>query len=207
MLKVAVVDYQMGNLHSVAKALERARPDFALEIRVTNKEEFILESNAIVLPGVGAFGKGICNLEKLGLIEPLKRKISQGIPFLGICLGMQLLFSESEEHGRHQGLDVVKGKVLRFPPGVKIPHMGWNQVEVKKGDELFENIPDCSYFYFVHSYYVEPEEESLSIGFTEYGIKFTSAIRKSNLIGVQFHPEKSQRLGLELLSNFFKKLN
>ena len=200
MRTIAVIDYNMGNLHSVAKALEKVAPDF--KISVTNDNQKILKAQGVVFPGVGAFGKGMENLSRLGLIEVLKEKINQGAPFLGICLGLQLLFTTSHEHGRYQGLGIVEGEVIRFPQEVKIPHMGWNQVSKIKEDILFQDIPSDSYFYFVHSYYVKPKNENVILGKTEYGLWFTSAIRRDNLYGVQFHPEKSQDIGLKLLSNF-----
>ena len=200
MRTIAVIDYNMGNLHSVAKALEEVAPD--LKISVTNDKQEILKAEAIVFPGVGAFGKGMENLSRLGLIEVLKEKINQHTPFLGICLGLQLLFTTSHEHGQYRGLGIVEGEVIRFPQGIKIPHMGWNQVSKIKEDILFQGIPSDSYFYFVHSYYVRPQDENVILGKTEYGLWFTSAIRRDNLYGVQFHPEKSQDIGLKLLSNF-----
>ncbi len=200
MRAITVIDYNMGNLHSVVKALEKVASDF--KISVTNDNEEILKSEAIVFPGVGAFGKGMENLIRLGLTEVLKEKINQGIPFLGICLGFQLLFTTSHEHGRYSGLGVIEGEVIRFPQKVKIPHMGWNQVSKIKEDIIFQNIPSDSYFYFVHSYYVKPRDENLIIGETEYGLWFASAIRRGNIYGVQFHPEKSQDIGLKLLNNF-----
>ena len=202
MKTIAVIDYNMGNLHSVAKALEKVASDF--RISVTNDKQEILKAGAIIFPGVGAFGKGMKNLSRLGLIEVLKEKINQGSPFLGICLGLQLLFTTSHEHGHYSGLGVVEGEVVRFPQGVKIPHMGWNQVSKIKEDIIFQDIPSDSYFYFVHSYYVKPQDENLTLGKTEYGIRFASAIRRENLYGVQFHPEKSQDIGLKLLSNFIQ---
>lgn len=197
---ITVVNYNMGNLHSVAKALEKVAPDF--EIIITNDIQTIMEADGIVFPGVGAFGKGMDNLKKLDLVDVLREKIKQGTPFLGICLGLQLLFTRSYEHGLHSGLGVIEGEVAVFPQKVKIPHMGWNQVKYRKDDIIFRDIPDNSYFYFVHSYYVNPEDKNAVLGVTEYGIWFTSVIKRGNLYGVQFHPEKSQDLGLKLLSNF-----
>ncbi len=200
MRTIAVIDYNMGNLHSVAKALEEVTSDF--KIAVTNDKQEILKAEAVVFPGVGAFGKGMENLNRLGLIEVLKDKINHGTPFLGICLGLQLLFTTSHEHGSYQGLGVIEGEVIRFPQKVKIPHMGWNQVSKIKEDIIFQDIPSDSYFYFVHSYYVRPQDENLILGRTEYGLWFASAIRQGSIYGVQFHPEKSQDMGLKLLSNF-----
>jgi len=200
----------MGNLHSVAKALEYVASPSGCQIHITNETDLILNSDAIVLPGVGAFGKGMENLKKIGIFDVLKNRIKEGIPFLGICLGLQLLFTESTEHGSFKGFGLVNGKVIRFPSSVKIPHMGWNQVVYKTkeaGNTIFGNIKDKEYFYFVHSYYVEPENKDLVIATTDYGIEFASAINKDNIYGVQFHPEKSSTLGLNIFSNFVKLIN
>jgi glutamine amidotransferase len=206
MKKIIVIDYGMGNLHSVAKALEKAsRPLNGFEIIVTNDEEIIKSAQALVLPGVGAFAKGIENLKKLRLIPIVRDSISNGKPFLGICLGFQILFSESEEHGPVKGLNILEGKVVRFPENLKVPHMGWNQIKIKNEKskiKIFKNIPNNSFFYFVHSYYVVPKEKEIISAITKYGVEFASAIEKNNIYGVQFHPEKSQNLGLKLLENF-----
>ncbi|MDD5614004.1 MAG: imidazole glycerol phosphate synthase subunit HisH [Candidatus Omnitrophica bacterium] len=221
---IAVVDYNMGNLHSVSKALELASRGLGIKLLVSRDREDILRSSAIVLPGVGAFGKGIENLKRLNLIDALKERIRAGVPFLGICLGLQLLFTESEEHGKFKGLDIIKGRVVKFPETVKIPHMGWNQIQIKdkilniKNDPekfaesleekskigLFDGISDNSYFYFVHSYYVEPEDEGCIMAISDYGLEFTSVIGKDNIYGMQFHPEKSVGLGIKIFSNFAK---
>lgn len=201
---IAVIDYGLGNLRSVAKALEAA----GAEARVTNKPEAILNARAIVFPGVGAFARGMENLEKLGILPALSQAVRQGKPFLGICLGMQLLFSESAEYGIHRGLDIIKGRVRRFDSGLKIPHMGWNKVKItglaggEAGRQIFQGIPDESFFYFAHTFYVEPEDKGIVAATTEYGRVFTSAISRDNVWGVQFHPEKSVDSGLLLLRNF-----
>lgn len=197
---IAIIDYGLGNLRSVSKALESA----GASVCVTNEREDIFKAKGIVLPGVGAFHCGMRNLKNMGLINVLNDVIREGKPFLGICLGLQLLFSETEEHGIHKGLDIIKGRVKRFTGSIKIPHMGWNEVKIKKGARNFGGIPDNSYFYFVHSYYVEPEDKDVVAATTEYGREFTSAIEKDNIFGVQFHPEKSGELGLKLLGNFVK---
>ncbi|MBU0694565.1 MAG: imidazole glycerol phosphate synthase subunit HisH [Candidatus Omnitrophica bacterium] len=212
---IAVIDYGMGNLRSVAKALEAV----GAETKVTSNAKDIGEASAIVLPGVGAFARGIENLEKLDVLPAMFKAIGEGKPFLGICLGLQLLFTESQEHGIYKGLDIIQGKVKRFriqdsgfrihDSRLKIPHMGWNTVECKMQNakcKIFENIPDNSYFYFVHSYYVEPRDKDVVVATTEYGTEFTSAVNKDNIWGVQFHPEKSGELGLKILENFVKSV-
>ncbi len=200
---VAVIDYGLGNLRSVSKALEAV----GAEARVTNVAGDITQASAIVLPGVGAFKRGMDNLTKLDILPSITRSVKKGKPFLGICLGLQLLFTESEEHGSHKGLNVIKGKVKKFASNMKIPHMGWNQIKLKVKNEklkIFDGIPDNSYFYFVHSYYVEPEDKGMVVATTEYGQDFVSAVNKDNVWGVQFHPEKSAKLGLKVLENFFR---
>jgi glutamine amidotransferase len=206
---IAVIDYGLGNLRSVSKALEAV----GARVKVTYEPEDVARACAIVLPGVGAFKRAMDNLIRLEILPSLLRAIKKGRPFLGICLGLQILFTESEEHGTHKGLDVIKGKVKKFGPGMKIPHMGWNQVKIKKPvtsnqkPDLFKNIPDKSYFYFVHSYYVEPEDKDVIVSATEYGDEFTSAVNKDNIWGVQFHPERSEKLGLKVLENFYRNVS
>ncbi|MCX5656965.1 MAG: imidazole glycerol phosphate synthase subunit HisH [Candidatus Omnitrophica bacterium] len=203
---IAIIDYKMGNLRSVAKAFEKV----GAKVLVTSKAGDLKKSEAIILPGVGAFGQGMVRLGELGIIPTLLKEIKQGKPFLGICLGMQLLFTRSYEHGLHKGLGIIDGEVKSFPPKLKIPHMGWNQVKANKPEarsqkpDLFAGIMNESYFYFVHSYYVIPEEKSVVFAVTDYGVKFPSVVRKDNVFGVQFHPEKSQEKGLEILKNFVK---
>jgi len=196
---VAIIDYGLGNLRSVDKAIEAvgARP------RVTSEPEDIAEASAIVLPGVGAFKRAMDNLARLKVIPAILNAIKEGKPFMGICLGLQILFTESEEHGVHKGLDVIKGRVKKFSASVKIPHMGWNQIKMQNRKlKIFTGIPEGSYFYFVHSYYVEPEDRKTVVTTTEYGGEFVSTVNKNNVWGVQFHPEKSERLGLQVLENF-----
>ncbi len=176
----------------------------------------ISNASHVVLPGVGAFKDCMMNLEKYGLIDSVYKAIESGKPFLGICLGLQLLFDESEEFGTHKGLGVIKGKVVKFPDdmlqpstvncqpttALKIPHMGWNNIDIKHSPPVLEGIQDNSFFYFVHSYYVVPEDEKVKATTTTYGIEFTSSIWKDNIFASQFHPEKSQSLGLKILNNF-----
>ncbi|MCK5247734.1 imidazole glycerol phosphate synthase subunit HisH, partial [Candidatus Bipolaricaulota bacterium] len=156
----------------------------------------------IVLPGVGAFGRAMDNLRQSGLIEPLRHAINEGRPFLGICLGLQLLFDTSVEHGKHRGLGLVAGCVRQLPDTVRVPHVGWNTVGQSRKSRLFTGIRDQTHFYFVQSYYVEPANPSVVAGTTDYGASFAAAIEQDNLFAVQFHPEKSQQAGLELLANF-----
>jgi glutamine amidotransferase len=202
---IAVIDYGMGNLRSVSKALEFV----GAEVVVTDSPKKLKEAAGLVLPGVGAFRDAVRNLKKKGLWEAIVEEVEKGKPFLGICLGLQLLFEKSYEFGETEGFGFIKGKVVRFelPKEFKIPHMGWNQVHVKKESELFKDIRDGEYFYFVHSYYVKPQEESVKLTETDYGICFTSAVEKDNIFATQFHPEKSQRAGLKLLENFCRIVN
>ncbi|MBI5178737.1 MAG: imidazole glycerol phosphate synthase subunit HisH [Nitrospinae bacterium] len=195
---IAIVDYGMGNLRSVQKAFEK----LGLPAIITRDAGLMASASRLVLPGVGAFGLCMERLRGYGLVEPIKDFIAGGKPFLGICLGLQLLFEESEEFGRQEGLGVLKGKVKRFSaPGIKVPHMGWNNVKIVGPSPLFDGIADGSHFYFVHSFYVEPAEP-VATGETEYGGTFVSAIQKGNVYATQFHPEKSQSAGLKMLENF-----
>ncbi len=198
---IVVIDYGLGNLRSVTKALEAVGAGAEL----SREPEKVLSAKGVILPGVGAFSAGMQNLESLDLVPAILQRMSEGKPLLGICLGLQLLFTMSEEHGLHKGLDVLAGRVTRFGGELKIPHMGWNTVKPVRdssGGRLFEGIPDDSFFYFVHSYYVLPEDKSVVAATTEYGVEFTSAIARENLFAVQFHPEKSGDLGLRILENF-----
>jgi glutamine amidotransferase len=207
---IAIVDYGMGNIHSVNKALQ----SFGAKTLVTDKPEDLGQSDKIVLPGVGAFSDAMRELEKSGLGSAVKEAIKQKKTFLGICLGMQLLFEESEEAPKVQGLGVLKGKVSRFKvkPGLKVPHMGWNQINpssvVRRPSSvkcpLLKNISQNSYVYFCHSYYPEPKDKNVIAATTEYGKDFASCVWKDNVFGVQFHPEKSQSAGLAILKNFVK---
>jgi len=199
---IVVVDYGMGNLRSVSKALEHA----GAVVKVSDSPEDLKEAKGIVLPGVGAFKDAVRNLKNRGLWEGIVREVEKGKPFLGICLGLQLLFEKSYEFGETEGFGFIKGEVVRFelPREYKIPHMGWNQVYKKKESSLLNEIKEGEFFYFVHSYFVKPEEKSSVLTTTDYGIEFTSSVEKENVFGVQFHPEKSQRAGLKLLKNFIK---
>ncbi|HIK57488.1 MAG TPA: imidazole glycerol phosphate synthase subunit HisH [Nitrospinaceae bacterium] len=204
---IAIIDYGMGNLRSVQKGFEAV----GAEAIVTSDSRKILSANSVVLPGVGAFKECMVNLEKLGLIDTVHQSVKSGKPFLGICLGLQLLFNHAEEFGYVEGLGILSGKVVGFKDtqpesssgeSLKIPHMGWNRVRVVPGNPLFDSVADESYFYFVHSYYIVPEDPAVVATTTSYGIDFTSGIRHDNVHAFQFHPEKSQRLGLTILKNF-----
>ncbi len=188
----------MGNLRSVEKALEKV----GARVRVTRDPDEVRQADAIVLPGVGAFGDAMANLKKRGLVDVIRDEVGSGKPFLGICLGLDLLFDESDEHGLHQGLGLLPGRVELLPTDLKIPHIGWNQVFIRKQSRLMSEIPDGSYFYFVHSYAVVPKRESDILCTTEYGCRFVSAVEHENIAAFQFHPEKSSSLGLSILKNF-----
>ena len=195
---IAVVDYGRGNLGSVEKALS----GLGMRAVVTQDPRIVADADAVALPGDGAFHDAMATLQSLGLLDPIRTCLHDGRPFLGICLGYQLLFTESEEFGQGKGLDVIPGAVRRFPPGLKVPHMGWNQVEPRGDLRLFEGIPAGSDFYFVHSYYPETDDPSLLVATCTYGVTFPAAVERGALFATQFHPEKSQRWGRRLLENF-----
>jgi glutamine amidotransferase len=198
--RIVIVDYGMGNLRNVQRGFEKV----GFEARVTRSKREIEKASGIVLPGVGAFKDCMVNLDRYGLVEIMLESIKKGKPYLGICLGLQILFSESEEFGLHKGLDVVRGKVVKFKPHpeYKVPHMGWNTVEMNKEVPLLKGVKDGDFFYFVHSYYVVPEDKEWVGTSTQYGTPFASSIWKGNIFATQFHPEKSQTVGLQLLKNF-----
>jgi len=195
---LVVIDYGAGNLRSVEKALV----SLGYQPRVTGDPKDLERAAAVVLPGVGAAGQIMGSLRNLGLDEALVDYIASGRPFLGVCMGMQVLFDRSEEDGGQQCLGVLPGSVRKLPSGVKVPHMGWNAVSQRLSHAMWEGVPDESYFYFVHSYVVEPADDALQAGSTDYARAFTSAVARENLFGTQFHPEKSGRLGLRLYRNF-----
>ncbi|NTW66753.1 MAG: imidazole glycerol phosphate synthase subunit HisH [Nitrospirae bacterium] len=199
---IAIIDYGMGNLRSVQKGFER----MGREAVVTRDPRAILDAGKVVLPGVGAFPDCMRNLEEYGLIDAVQKSIASGKPFLGICLGLQLLFTESEEFGLSKGLDIIKGRVIRFKGAefkdLKIPHMGWNSASIRRRPPAMADVPDNNYFYFVHSFHVVPEEKGVIATTTNYGIDFVSSVWKDNIFAVQFHPEKSQALGLSILKRF-----
>ncbi len=197
---IAIIDYGAGNLQSVKKAF-----DFiGAESVITDNPETINACDKILLPGVGSFGDAMDSMTQKGLVETVKQNAMSGKPFLGICLGLQLLFEESEESPGVNGLGIFKGKIKKFSPdiGLKIPHIGWNSLEIKQKDTLFKDIPENSYVYFVHSYYLHAEDENEIATVTNYGIDFHSAVGKNNIFATQFHPEKSGDVGLQILKNF-----
>jgi glutamine amidotransferase len=197
---ISIIDYGMGNLRSVQKGLEHV----GFPAEVTRDPARIAGAGGVVLPGVGAFGACMDNLRDYGLIETVRQIIARGTPFLGICLGMQLLFEESEEFGPVPGLGIFPGRVVRFSdrPGLKVPHMGWNQIRKCQDTPLLRGIDDGAFVYFVHSYYVVPADPALAATSTDYGMEFTSAIARGNVFATQYHPEKSQTVGLRILKNF-----
>jgi len=205
-MAVSIIDYGMGNLRSVQKGFEK----IGAQAEIINTPQQVADAEAIVLPGVGAFKNCLENLDSLNLISPITKSIESGKPFLGICLGLQILFTESEEFGSTPGLDIIKGKVLRFEtdtrcddtPHLKIPHMGWNSISIKKGGPYLEGLENGTYLYFVHSYYVKPKDENVIATTTDYGVEFVSSILKDNIFACQFHPEKSQKAGLKIIKNF-----
>jgi glutamine amidotransferase len=195
---IAIVDYGMGNLRSVEKGFKKV----GVDAKVTSSAKDIDDAAAVVLPGVGAFRDCIRNLTDLSLTDAIAKAIKKGKPYLGICLGLQVLFSESEEFGRCKGLDIFRGKVVRFQISEKVPHMGWNNVKIVRRPPILSAVPDDSFFYFVHSYYVVPDDRDVIAATTDYGVNFTSMIWKDNVFATQFHPEKSQNLGLKVLAGF-----
>jgi len=215
---IAIVDYGMGNIRSVEKGFIKIGAD----VRITSNAGVISNAKGVVLPGVGAFKDCMRNLDSLRLLDTIKNEIKKGKPYLGICLGLQILFTESEEFGFCRGLDICRGKVVKFSfktPGkehggpspdentekkevLKIPHMGWNTARLLRKPPVFEDISDNSYFYFVHSFYVVPEDESIVAARTDYGVDFVSVVWKDNIFATQFHPEKSQKSGLKILKGF-----
>jgi glutamine amidotransferase len=198
---IAIVDYGAGNLRSVAKAVEK----LGYSPEVTGDPQKVLNAKAVILPGVGASDSAMTALEERGLVEPLRTVIRDGVPFFGVCLGLQLLLESSEE-GSIPCLSVVPGRVKRFPNSVKTPHMGWNEVNFERDHPVLEGVESGSYFYFVHSYYAAPEDQSLVLGTTDYASPFCSVIARDNLVATQFHPEKSGALGLRLYENFLRSM-
>ncbi len=199
-MKVVIVDFGAGNLHSVSRAVVNAgtRP------LVTSNPSYLDDAEAVIVPGVGAAADTMSNLRASGFVEPIRDYIASGRPFLGVCMGQQALFEVSEEGGEHECLGILPGRVVRFSNGLKVPHMGWNQVRIVKQHPIFEGVDDGSYFYFVHSYYPQPADPDVVIGETEYGVAFASVIARDNIVATQFHPEKSGEAGLRMYANFLK---
>lgn len=194
---IAIFDYGMGNLHSVSKALER----LGCDVEVTSDPERIMAADGAILPGVGAFGDAMANLRDTGLADTVRNYAASGKPLLGICLGMQLLFTESEEHGLHQGLNLLPGRVVRFQGEYKVPHMGWNELSFRQPSPLFEGL-EPGHVYFVHSYHVLPDRQEDLLATTDYYQQVTAIVGRGSVFGMQFHPEKSGELGMALLQRF-----
>ena len=200
MKQVVIVDYGAGNLKSVARAVAHN----GCEPLVTCEGRAVAAAEALILPGVGAACDTMSNLREGGLVEPIKEYIASGRPFLGVCMGQQALLSVSEEGGEHVCLDVIAGRVKRLPGGLKVPHMGWNQVRKRRSHPVFDGIEEGDYFYFVHSYYPDPEDRDVIIGETDYGVAFASVLARDNVVATQFHPEKSGEAGLRFYGNFLR---
>lgn len=198
---ITMIDYGIGNLRSVQKALEHV----GATVQLSDDPAQIAAAQKLILPGVGAFGAGMDALRQRRLMEPIKAAVGDGTPLLGICLGMQLLFDESEELGHHEGLALIPGRVRRFPDGaLVVPHMGWNQIRHDGSHLLLQGVPSGAHAYFVHSYYCQPAAPDLTIGSSTYGSPFAAIIARKNVYGLQFHPEKSQHVGLRILANYVK---
>ena len=197
---IAIIDYDAGNIKSVEKALLL----LGEEVKITDDAQEILSADKVVLPGVGAFGDAMGNLERRGLVPVIRDTVEKGTPFLGICLGLQLLFERSDEAPGVAGLGILPGEILRIPSkeGLKIPHMGWNSLRLEHGGRLFDQVSEQSYVYFVHSYYLKAVEEEIVKASTEYGVHIHASVEKGNVFACQFHPEKSSEVGLRILSNF-----
>jgi glutamine amidotransferase len=195
---IAIVDYGAGNLHSIQRALERQ----GLGVRITDAPSSLENTQAVVVPGDGAFGPAMARLRALGFDDPLRAYVRSGRPFLGVCLGMQVLFEYSEEDGVHKGLGLFPGGVVRLPPEVKVPHMGWNQLRLLRPSPLLEGLRSGAEVYFVHSFYAVPEDASLVAAITEYGVDIAAVVGRENIWATQFHPEKSGSIGIRMLENF-----
>lgn len=197
---IAIIDYDAGNIKSVEKALQK----LGAEVVITKNAEVILQAEKVILPGVGAFGDAMANLKKFGLDKVIYQVVEKGTPFLGICLGLQLLFERSDETPGVEGLGILKGEILRIPDkeDLKIPHMGWNSLHLQNQGRLFQGLPEQSYVYFVHSYYLKAEEEEIVKATTDYSVNIHASVEKNNVFACQFHPEKSSDVGLKILKNF-----
>ncbi len=197
-MSIAIIDYGIGNLRSVEKAFTAQ----GIDAVVTRDEKVLRQADKLVLLGVGAFGYAMQSLRELGFDELVIEAANAGKPIIGLCVGLQMMFDEGHEFGVHKGLGLLKGKVVKFPDNLHVPHIGWNQVALEHDHAIFRGLEDQSFFYFVHSYYCEAEDASCVLGTTDYGITYASICGRDNIVGVQFHPEKSQATGLQLLKNF-----
>lgn len=197
-VKAIILDYGAGNLRSVARAVEHA----GFDCDISDHPASLDDAPAVILPGVGAAADTMANLRDKGLAEPVREYIASGRPFLGVCMGLQALMSYSEEGGRHECLDVIPGRVVRFAAGLKVPQMGWNTIEVEQSHPVLAGIESGDHFYFVHSYYVEPDDPSVVVASAEYGVRFPALVVRDNIVATQFHPEKSGAGGLRLYRNF-----
>lgn len=197
---IGIIDYDAGNIKSVEKAFQY----LGEKVLVSREPEILLKADKVILPGVGSFGQAMDNLNKYGLVPVIKEIVKKGTPFLGICLGLQLLFEKSEESPGVEGLGILKGQILKIPssPGLKIPHMGWNSLKLQNNGRLFRGIPSDTYVYFVHSYYLKAEEEEIVKAVTDYSTCIHASVEKKNVFACQFHPEKSSHYGLKMLENF-----
>lgn len=214
---IAILDYGVGNLRSVYKAFETVAAPLQIPVDILEAPTDLTQWHAVVLPGQGAFGDSIDNVRKRGFDAPLLEAVEAGLPLLGICVGMQLLFDESEEMGQHEGLHIIPGKVRRFPEDapdplyenrtLRVPQIGWNQLQQQQEDALFEDVPDLAHAYFAHSYYCDVQDESAILATTEYGVAYPSIVRYKNAWGIQPHPEKSHSVGLRILSNFMQSVS
>jgi glutamine amidotransferase len=200
-VRVVIVDYGAGNLRSVERAVARA----GSESLVSSRPEDVAAAGVLIVPGVGAAADTMRNLRERGLVEPIRQYIAAGRPFLGVCMGLQALLTVSEEGGEHECLGVIPGRVRRLPEGLKVPHMGWNRVRQRRPHPVFDGIPDGAYFYFVHSYYPDPDDGSVVVGETDYGVTFASVVAADSLVATQFHPEKSGEAGLRFYENFLTR--
>jgi glutamine amidotransferase len=199
-MKLVIVDYGAGNLRSVSKAVTRVGYDPV----ISSERSEVESAEVVIMPGVGAAADTMRNLGRCGLVEPIREFVASGRPFLGVCMGLQALLTVSEEGGEHPCLDILPGRVRRLPEGLKVPHMGWNRVRQRRAHPVFEGIADGAFFYFVHSYYADPLDESVVVGDTDYGVTFPAVLAKDNIVASQFHPEKSGQAGLRLYENFLR---
>jgi glutamine amidotransferase len=197
-MSIAIIDYGVGNLRSVEKAFTSQ----GIDAIVTSDEQILRKADKLVLPGVGAFAACMDGLRKHNFDRLVIEAAQSGKPIIGLCVGLQMMFDEGHEFGIHKGLGLLPGKVVRFPEGIHVPHIGWNQVEFKQDHPIFRGLPENPFFYFVHSYYCLPDDPTCILGETDYGQTYASICGRDNIVGVQFHPEKSQGMGLQLLKNF-----